>query len=33
MALVVALFLLLVDEPSRRVTFGGLFIIDGFAVF
>jgi NADH-quinone oxidoreductase subunit N len=33
MALVVALFLLLVDDPETAVTFGGQFVTDRFAVF
>jgi NADH-quinone oxidoreductase subunit N len=33
MALVVALFLLLVDDTERAVTFGGQFVTDGFAVY
>ena len=33
MALVVALFLLLVDDAETAVTFGGQFITDGFAVY
>ena len=33
MALVVAIFLLLVDDTERAVTFGGQFVTDGFAVY